>query len=173
MLLHPVSWMRFLIPICANLGYMYYIHVYWKELWFPLACGSAIGKCGQLFRRQNKIINLFLNILSNLFEECDTDLEGTEPSPPQVSPCISTMCTKGVWHEIFNFRFSSWISFPRTRWVSQWGRFKFLRKFAAIFTILWSPVSTTAVVRCSSKNNTGDELSPVSLLSNLAGHWHR
>ncbi len=42
---------------------------------------------------------------------------------------------KGVWHEIFDFRFFFMYEFPLGPWVNHGGRFEFLRKFAEIFEI--------------------------------------
>jgi hypothetical protein len=56
---------------------------------------------------------------------------------------------KGVWHKIFEFGFFSWISFPR-------APANCMKIFGA--TLWLSPVSFAGV------NDTGDKLSPVSLL---------
>jgi hypothetical protein len=42
-------------------------------------------------------------------------------------------CLKGQCHEIFDFRFSTWISFPQAPDYSLIGQFKIFRKFAEIF----------------------------------------
>jgi hypothetical protein len=54
---------------------------------------------------------------------------------------------KGVWHEIFDFRFFSWISFPLGLSILM-GPLWIVRKFAEIFpTLCLSPVSLTPVIK--------------------------
>ncbi len=60
-----------------------------------------------------------------------------------LSPLIFTVQVflKGVWHEIFDFKFFSRIRFLYGPWVSYSGHFKFWRKFVEIFaTSCLSPV---------------------------------
>ncbi len=76
---------------------------------------------------------------------------------------------KGVWHEIFDFRFFSWIIVPPGPKVFHKGRFEFFRKFAEIFANeCLSPVSTTPAISCSPVSTTpAINLSPVSLISEI------
>ncbi len=78
------------------------------------------------------------------------------------SPLFSTKTFKiwklqEVWHEIFVFRFFSWISVHRTPDYSI-GGVSIFRKFAEIFANEWlSPVSTTSAKNYRSVIDTGDK----------------
>ncbi len=84
------------------------------------------------------------------------------------SPCgkSQTMsCLKGVWHEIFDFRFIFINQFPSGPWVSHWGHNEFV-----------GVVDTSDMSSFTDVNNNGDKLSPVTLLLSINYchcRWHR
>ncbi len=60
--------------------------------------------------------------------------------------CTDAHALKGVWQEIFDFRFFFINHCPLGPQVFHWGRFKFYRKFAEVFAYeCLSPVSTSPV----------------------------
>ncbi len=62
-------------------------------------------------------------------------------------PNLQTGNLKGVWHEISTSCFFT-NQFPPGPWVSSWGHFEFLQKFAEIFANLClSQVSLTPVIK--------------------------
>jgi hypothetical protein len=74
--------------------------------------------------------------------------------------CLWHRWLKGVWHEIFDFRFFSWISPPGPQ-VFHWGRFEFFRKYAEIFA---NEYLSTPAINCSAVSTTpAKNLSPTSL----------
>jgi hypothetical protein len=59
--------------------------------------------------------------------------------------CSILLCLKGQCHEIFDFRFSTWISFPKHLTIPK-GPFRIFSKFTETFAVQGAPlVSLTPV----------------------------
>ncbi len=109
-----------------------YLYVLIKVDW--LAACVALRKVGAVF-------NIFLQHWSTIF----TVLQPMGSKHRYLKKCPKRCCSigsketwtkytplKGVWHEIFDFRFFFINQCPPGLWVFHWDRFEFFRKFAEI-----------------------------------------